>query len=85
MALENTKITALYCRLSVDDRSDGESNSIINQKRILQKYADEHGFTNIRFFVDDGVSGTLFSRPGLNAMLDEVTAGRVAVVIFKDA
>ncbi|GHU53420.1 recombinase [Clostridia bacterium] len=85
MAQQNDKITALYCRLSVDDRSDGESNSIINQKRILQKYADEHGFANTRFFVDDGVSGTLFSRPGLNAMLDEVNAGNVAVVIFKDS
>ena len=85
MVLQNGKITALYCRLSVDDRSDGESNSIKNQKDILSKYAEEQGFTNTRFFVDDGISGTLFSRPGLNAMLNEVNAGHVAVVIFKDS
>ena len=78
------KYTALYCRLSVDDKADGESNSITNQKAILAKYAQEHGFNNTKYFVDDGVSGTLFSRPGLNSMLDEVKANRVAVVIFKD-
>ena len=84
MVLKSEKITALYCRLSVDDRADGESNSITTQKNILAKYAKEHGFTNTQYFVDDGVSGTLFSRPGLNAMLDEVNAGNVAVVIIKD-
>jgi DNA invertase Pin-like site-specific DNA recombinase len=78
------KITALYCRLSVDDRNDGESNSIINQRAMLEKYAKEHGFKNIRFFVDDGVSGTLFSRPGLDAMLEEVRGGNVSTIIFKD-
>lgn len=78
------KITALYCRLSVDDKADGESNSITNQKAMLEKYADDNGFVNTQFFIDDGVSGTLFSRPGLNAMLDEVKAGNVSVVIFKD-
>jgi hypothetical protein len=61
------KITALYCRLSVDDKADGESNSIINQKDILVKYAEQNGFKNTRFFVDDGTSGTVFNRPGLNA------------------
>ena len=84
MVSQSEKITALYCRLSVDDRNEGESNSIINQKNILAKYAQEHGFTNTRFFVDDGVSGTLFSRPGLNAMLEEVNNDNVAVVIIKD-
>jgi len=84
MALQKEKITALYCRLSVDDRNDGESNSIVNQKDILIKYAEQHGFTNTRFFVDDGVSGTLFSRPGLNTMLEEVNNDNVAVVIIKD-
>ena len=84
MALQNEKITALYCRLSVDDKADGESNSITNQKTILAKYAEEHGFTNTKYFIDDGVSGTLFSRPGLNAMLEEVNNDRVAVVIIKD-
>jgi DNA invertase Pin-like site-specific DNA recombinase len=87
MALESSKITALYCRLSSEDRNfetGGESNSIKNQKVILEKYAKEHGFTNIRFFVDDGISGTLFSRPALNAMLEEVNNDNVAVVITKD-
>jgi len=78
------KITALYCRLSVDDRADGESNSITNQKTILQKYADEHGFGNTKFYVDDGISGTLFSRPGLNALLAEVNANNVSTIIIKD-
>ena len=78
------KITALYCRLSVDDKVEGESNSITNQKNILAKYASEHGFRNTRFFVDDGTSGTVFNRPGLNAMLDEVNLGRVGIVIIKD-
>ena len=74
------KITALYCRLSREDFEDGESNSIIHQKEILGKYARDHGFINTQFFVDDGVSGTLFSRPGLNAMLEEVRAGNVSTV-----
>jgi len=84
MALQSEKITALYCRLSVDDRADGESNSITSQKSILTKYSEEHGFKNTKFFIDDGVSGTMFSRPGLNSMLEEVNADRVAVVIIKD-
>jgi len=78
------KITALYERLSRDDLNGGESVSIENQKAILEKYAADHGFTNIRHFSDDGVSGTLFSRPGLDALVEEVKAGRVATVIFKD-
>ena len=78
------KITALYCRLSVDDKADGESNSITNQKNMLSKYAAEHGFKNTKFFVDDGVTGTSFNRPALNAMLDEINANRVSCVIIKD-
>jgi DNA invertase Pin-like site-specific DNA recombinase len=84
MAKTTEKITALYGRLSVDDRNDGESNSIVNQKTMLEKYAADHGFKNTRFFVDDGVSGTLFIRPGLDAMLDEVKSGNIAAIIFKD-
>ena len=57
------KITALYCRLSRDDELQGDSNSIKNQKLILQKYADDNGFKNTSFFVDDGYSGTTFDRP----------------------
>jgi DNA invertase Pin-like site-specific DNA recombinase len=84
MALLKEKLTALYCRLSADDRADSESNSITNQKAILAKYAEEHGFGNTRFFVDDGVSGTMFDRAGLNEMLAEINADKVAVVITKD-
>lgn len=78
------KITALYCRLSKEDFDAGESNSIVHQKEILTKYAKDHGFGNTKFFVDDGVSGTLFSRPGLDALLAEVRSGNVATVIIKD-
>ena len=78
------KITALYCRLSVDDRADGESNSIANQKKILSRYAKENDFSNTKFYVDDGISGTTFIRPGLNAMLDDVKSGKIAVVIIND-
>ena len=84
MVAQNGKITALYCRLSNDDRLEGESNSITNQKSILTKYAADNGFKNTRFFVDDGTSGTVFNRPGLNSLLEEVKADNVAVIIFKD-
>jgi len=82
--VQQGKITALYCRLSKDDEQAGDSNSILNQKEILAKYAKEHGFGSPVFFVDDGVTGTVFNRPGLNAMVEEVKAGRVATVIIKD-
>jgi len=81
---KSEKITALYCRLSVDDRAEGDSNSIVHQKEILTKYAKDHGFKNTEFYVDDGVSGTLFSRPGLDALLEKVKADMVATIIFKD-
>ena len=82
--LHADKITALYCRLSQEDMQAGESESIQNQKLILQKYADEHHFFNTRFFVDDGFSGVSFEREGLQSMLREVEAGNVATVITKD-
>lgn len=82
--LQSDKITALYCRLSQEDLQAGESGSIQNQKVILQRYADEHHLLNTRFFVDDGFSGVSFDREGLQAMLHEVEAGRVATVITKD-
>lgn len=78
------KITALYCRLSQEDANEGESNSISNQKRILEQYARDHRFPNPVFFVDDGYSGTSFQRPGFQKMLDEIEAGHVAVCIVKD-
>jgi len=82
--LQAGKITALYCRLSQEDMQAWESESIQNQKLILQRYADEHFFLNTRFFVDDGFSGVSFEREGLQAMLREVEAGNVATVITKD-
>ena len=78
------KITALYCRLSRDDELQGDSNSIKNQKNILQKYAEDNGFGNIQFFVDDGWSGTNFDRPDFQRMIAEVDAGNVATIIVKD-
>ena len=59
-AMSVEAVTALYCRLSRDDELQGDSNSIINQKKILQKYALDHGWKNIRFYIDDGISGTTF-------------------------
>lgn len=61
IATMETKITALYCRLSRDDELQGDSNSIINQKAILKRFADDQGFLNTEFFVDDGYSGTNFA------------------------
>ena len=78
------EITALYCRLSQDDKQEGDSNSIINQKKILKKYAMDRGYTNIRFYIDDGISGTTFNRPGFQSMIADVEAGKVKRVIVKD-
>lgn len=80
----NNKITALYCRLSRDDESQGDSNSIKNQKTILQKYADDNGFANTEFFVDDGYSGTNFDRPDWQRLLSQVEEGNIGTVIVKD-
>ena len=66
------KITALYCRLSQDDMLDGESNSITNQKAILQKFAEDNSFPNPTFYVDDGVSGTTWEREGFKAMMADI-------------
>lgn len=81
---EEIKITALYERLSRDDEQAGESNSIQNQKLILQKYADENGFQNTRFYVDDGYSGANFNRPAFEQMMDDMSNGDIAVIITKD-
>lgn len=78
------KITALYERLSHDDELQGESNSISNQKRLLEDYAKRNGFGNIRHFTDDGVSGIRFDRPGFVAMLEQVEKGNVGTVCIKD-
>jgi predicted site-specific integrase-resolvase len=81
---QSETITALYLRLSRDDELQGDSNSIINQKAILSKYAQENHFPNPVFFVDDGFSGTNFERPGWNDMLEQIEAGKVKTVVVKD-
>jgi len=82
--LESDKITALYCRLSRDDELAGESNSITNQKSILSKYAKENNFQNIKFFVDDGYSGTTFTRPAFMEMMELAESGKIGTIIVKD-
>ena len=79
-----TKITALYERLSRDDDLQGDSNSIVNQKLFLQAYADEHGFTNCQHYTDDGYSGGNFERPGWKQLIADIEAGKVGAVIAKD-
>jgi len=80
----NEKITALYCRLSRDDEQLGESNSIKNQKSILSKYAKDNHFINTKFFVDDGYSGTSFTRPAFMEMMELAESGKVGTIIVKD-
>ena len=82
--LESDKITALYCRLSRDDELSGESNSIKNQKLILSKYAEDNKFQNIKFFVDDGYSGTTFTRPAFIEMMELAESGQIGTIIVKD-
>ncbi len=91
--INNDLITALYCRLSVEDIKDengkkkrkiDESNSISNQKQILSDYAKKHGYTNTMFFVDDGISGTSFDRSDFNRMQRMVEAGKIGTIIVKD-
>lgn len=87
-------ITALYCRLSVEDIKDDmsgrrktnidESNSISNQKQILLDYAKKHGYSNTMFFVDDGISGTSFDRSDFNRMQRMVEEGKIGTIIVKD-
>ena len=84
MLRQSDKITALYCRLSRDDELTGDSNSIVNQKAILSKYAKENHFSNPLFFVDDGYSGTNFNRPGWSELLERIENGEVATLIVKD-
>lgn len=83
-AKKNDNITALYCRLSRDDELQGDSNSIRNQKAILQKYADDNGFQNTALFVDDGYSGTNFERPDWQRLMGLVDEGKVGTIIVKD-
>ena len=80
----DNKITALYCRLSRDDELQGDSNSIVNQKAILSKYAKENHFSNPQFFVDDGYSGANFERPSWSELVEKIENGEVATLIVKD-
>ena len=77
-------ITALYCRLSQEDTLDGDSNSIINQKAILSKYASDNNYPTPKFYIDDGWSGTNFERPSFKEMIKDIEDGKVKTVIVKD-
>ena len=81
---KNHGITALYPRLSRDDDIQGDSNSIVNQKKLLSKYAKDHHFPKPKFYVDAGYTGTNFDRPGFQKMIAEVKADRISGVIIKD-
>ena len=82
--LKENRITALYCRLSQDDGREGESNSIVNQKALINEYARKNHFKNLRFFVDDGYSGTTFDRPAFREMEKMIENGEIGTVIVKD-
>lgn len=77
-------ITAIYCRLSRDDGTEGESNSIANQEKYLRGYANEHQLGNVRVYKDDGYTGTNFNRPAFNQMLEDMDDGYISAVIVKD-
>lgn len=78
------KITALYCRLSQDDMLQEESNCITNQKAILKKYANENGFNNPAYYIDDGVNGTTWEHEGFKVMMADIEDGKVGTVITND-
>ena len=84
MKSNQQKITALYCRLSQEDELEGESNSIKNQKSMLEKYAADNGFGNCRFYIDDGYSGVSFERPDFKRMIADMEKGEIGTVITKD-
>ena len=82
--MRDNGVTALYERLSRDDDSAGESNSILNQKKYLEDFARQNGFTNIRHYSDDGYTGTNFDRPAFTQMMSDIEAGQISTVIVKD-
>ena len=84
MKRQSEKITALYERLSKDDELQGDSNSVVNQKAMLERYSRENGFTNLRHFTDDGYSGTNFNRPAWQELMSLVDEGKVDTIIVKD-
>ena len=81
---DQQKITILYCRLSNEDKLEGESNSIQNQRELLTKYAHDHGYTNLKILVDDGYTGTNFQRPGVQEGFELVKQGLVGCWLCKD-
>lgn len=83
-SIAGDKITALYCRLSQEDDLRGESNSIVNQKAILKKYADDQNFPNTMYFVDDGYSGTNFNRPDWQRLIGMINEDKIGIIIVKD-
>ena len=82
--MSNLKKTALYCRLSQDDGLEGDSNSIQNQKNILQKFAEDHHFPNPCFYVDDGFSGGNFQMPAFQQMISDMENGEIGIIVTKD-
>ena len=78
------KITALYCRISLDDGGDNESMSISNQKLMLRDFAEKHGMFQYEYYVDDGYTGRNFNRPSFQRMIADIEAGKVGCVVTKD-
>ena len=83
--MDKEKITILYERLSLEDDRDGDSNSIINQRSLLQEYAEQHGFTPYCHISDDGYSGTNWQRPGWLELMTKIDSGEVANLLVKDS
>lgn len=80
----NQKITALYCRISLDDGGDNESMSISNQKLMLKEFAEKNGMFQYEYYVDDGYTGRNFNRPAFQRMIADIEAGKIGCVITKD-
>ena len=80
----NQKITALYCRISLDDGGDNESMSISNQKIMLRDFAEKNGMFQHEYYVDDGYTGRNFNRPAFQRMIADIEAGKIGCVITKD-
>ena len=78
------KITALYCRYSRDDRQETENASITHQKALLKEYAENNGYLNLRYYVDDRYTGTNFNRPDFQRMMEDVENGIIETIVVKD-
>jgi len=81
---QQSKIVALYCRLSRDDENEGYSSSIMSQKQILSQFAKQHGMSETEFYIDDGYSGTNYDRPDFKRLEHDIEAGKISTVITKD-